>query len=151
MMKKCIIIFVVLVVFFIGGVVIGVYVSGNFVKDNNESKIIVKKVIFIFKKVIDIEKKEIIIKEVIIKDFVMDDKGVVIKGSLDVEKNVLVKNNSSVIDKSNSLIILVFLLFSIGFKIFNVFFVFGGIVIIMYLLSVLLFEKIFENLMIEVN
>ncbi|EAC3351929.1 DUF5068 domain-containing protein [Listeria monocytogenes] len=151
MMKKRIIILAVLVVLLIGGVVIGVYASGNSAKDNNESKTTAKKATSTPKKAIDTEKKETTTKEATTKDSVTDDKGVVTKGSSDVEKNAPAKNNSSATDKSNSPTTPAFSLSSTGFKTSNVSSVLGGTVTTTYLSSAPSFEKIFENLTIEVN
>ncbi|ACK39907.1 DUF5068 domain-containing protein [Listeria monocytogenes] len=149
MMKKRIIILAVLVVLLIGGVVAGVYASGNSAKDNNkdnESKTTAKKTTSTPKKTTDTEKKE-----TTTKDSVTDDKGVVTKGSSDVEKNAPAKSNSSATDKSSSPATPAFSLSTSGFKTSNVSSVLGGTVTTTYLSSSPSFEKIFENLTIEVN
>ncbi|EAE8347214.1 DUF5068 domain-containing protein [Listeria monocytogenes] len=151
MMKKRIIILAVLVVLLIGGVVIGVYASGNSAKDDNENKTTAKKATSTPKKTTDTEKKETTTKEATTKDSVTDDKGVVTKGSSDVDKNAPAKNNSSATDKNSSSATPAFSLSSTGFKTSNVSSVLGGTVTTTYLSSAPSFEKIFENLTIEVN
>ncbi|MBC2127226.1 DUF5068 domain-containing protein [Listeria marthii] len=140
MMKKRIIILAVLVVLLIGGVVVGVYANGNSAKDN-EPKTTAKKTTSTPKKTTDTKKTEPT------KDSVTDDKGVVTKGSSDVEKNAPAKSNGSSTDTSTP----AFSLSAKGFKTSNVSSVLGGTVTTTYLSSSPSFEKIFEYLTIEVN
>ncbi|MBC1968920.1 DUF5068 domain-containing protein [Listeria sp. FSL L7-0233] len=140
MMKKRIIILAVLVVLLIGGVVVGVYANGNSAKDN-ETKTTAKKTTSTPKKTTDTKKTEPT------KDSVTDDKGVVTKGSSDVEKNAPAKSNGSSTDTSTP----AFSLSATGFKTSNVSSVLGGTVTTTYLSSSPSFEKIFEYLTIEVN
>ncbi|EAH4443132.1 DUF5068 domain-containing protein [Listeria innocua] len=148
-MKKRIIILAVLVVLLIGGVVIGVYANGNTAKDNEDKKTTAKKATSTPKdtnKTVDTEKKDTV------KDSVTDDKGVVTKGSSDIEKNAPAKSGgNSTESNTNTPSTPAFSLSTSGFKTSNVASVLGGTVTTTYLSSSPSFQKIFQNLTIDVN
>lgn len=158
-MKKWIIIFTVLIILLVSGVVIGVYANSSNTDakpdkaktstTTNKPKSTTKEE----KKPADTATDKKDSSNETSKDTVTDDKGVVTKGSSDVEKNAPAKNStgSKEQNKSETPTTPTFSLSTSGFKTSNVAPVLGGNVTTTYLSSTPSFQKIFQNLTIEIN
>ncbi|MBC6297203.1 DUF5068 domain-containing protein [Listeria sp. FSL L7-1517] len=152
-MKKRIFILTILIVILIGGVVIGAYALNDTPtkeadKQTTETK--TKKSAATPKEENEPTQTD---KQETTKDSVTDDKETVTKGSSEVEKNTPSKNNTDSTSPENNEneTTPTFSLSTTGFKYSNVKPVLGGTVTTTYLSSSPSFQKIFQNLTIEIN
>ncbi|EFS03632.1 putative secreted protein [Listeria seeligeri FSL S4-171] len=152
-MKKRIIILAILIVLLIGGFVIGAYALSDSAKKEEDKPTTETKTKKTESTPKEDNKKAETEKQETTKDSVTDDKDVVTKGSSDAEKNTPTKNKTDSTNQNGnqSEATQTFSLSTTGFKTSNVAPVLGGEVTTTYLSSSPSFQKIFQNLTIEIN